>query len=231
MGGQLLLSSKTQHKDELKNEIEYLSNQLKKLDVEIITEQEFTEDKIDEYSPDAIILATGAKPCVPNIPGITESHVFTAWDVLAERVQVGKRVVIVGGGNVGCETAEFLQDRCEEVSILEMLPELALNAEPYSRIYLLERLADQGIKMITQSRVIEIDGRKVVYLDDEGCRQHLETDSVVLAMGAVPENNLALKLKGKVAELLSAGDCISPRLIADAIQDGYNAALSIGYEK
>lgn len=227
LGGQLLLSSKTPHKDELKNEIEYLSNQLKKLDVEIITEQEFTEDKIDEYSPDAIILATGAKPCVPNIPGITESHVFTAWDVLAERVQVGKRVVIVGGGIVGCETAEFLQDRCEEVSILEMLPELALNAEPYSRIYLLERLADQRIKMITQSRVIEIDGRKVVYLDDEGCRQHLETDSVVLAMGAVSENKLALKLKGKVAELLSAGDCISPRLIADAIHEGYNAALSI----
>jgi NADPH-dependent 2,4-dienoyl-CoA reductase/sulfur reductase-like enzyme len=227
LGGQLLLSIKAPHKDELKNELEYLSNQLAKLDVKVITGQEFTEDKVDEFSPDSIIIATGAKPCIPTIPGVTESHVFAAWDVLAERVQVGERVVVVGGGTVGCETAEFLGDKCTEVTILEMLPDLAHDAEPFTRIYLLERLAKQGIRSVTQAKVFEIDGRKVVFFDGEGSRQYLETDSVVLATGAVSENDLAPKLRNKVAEIAIVGDCNAPRIITDAIHEGYNAALGI----
>jgi 2,4-dienoyl-CoA reductase-like NADH-dependent reductase (Old Yellow Enzyme family)/thioredoxin reductase len=227
LGGQLLLSIKAPHKDELKNELEFLSKQLDKLDVKVFLKQAFTEDLVEKFSPDAIILATGAKPCVPNIPGVAGSHVFTAWDVLAERVQVGQRVVVVGGGTVGCETAEFLGGKCDDVTILEMLPELAIDSEPFTRIYLLDRLRSQGIKIITESNVIKVDDHKVIFLDNEGESQYLEVDSVVLATGAVSDNDLALKLKDKVAEFASIGDCVAPRIYGDAIHEAYNAAQRI----
>jgi 2,4-dienoyl-CoA reductase-like NADH-dependent reductase (Old Yellow Enzyme family)/thioredoxin reductase len=227
LGGQLLLSAKAPHKDELRNELKYLSNQLEKLDVEVFTNHEFTEDRIDEFSSDPIIVATGAKPCIPTFPGATRSHVSTAWDVLANRLQVGQNVIVIGGGIVGCETAEFLGERCEKVTILEMLPDLAIDSEPFTRIHLLERLAKQGIKINTQSKVAEVDDHQVIFLDDKGSRQHLEADSVILAVGAVPENELALKLKNRVAELFCIGDCIAPRFITDAIHEGFNTALRI----
>jgi pyruvate/2-oxoglutarate dehydrogenase complex dihydrolipoamide dehydrogenase (E3) component len=227
LGGQLLLATRPPHKDELKNELEYLSNHLEQLNVEVTTGKPFTLDMMSEYSPDAVVVATGAKPCVPPIPGVHGKHVVTAWEVLAEKARVGKRVVVIGGGIVGCETAEFLRERCDEVAIVEMLPELAPDAEPFTRYYLLDRLRKQGIQILTQSTVIEVNADGVVVLNKEGIGQLLETESVVLAMGSVSERELVLSLRDKVAELFTAGDCVAPRLLMDAIHEGFNAALRI----
>jgi len=227
LGGQLLLSTKPPHKDELKNELEYLSNQLEMLDVEVITKQEFTTDMIGEYSSETVIVATGAKPCIPPIPGLKQSHAITAWDVLAEKERVGKRVVIIGGGIVGCETAEFLSKKCEDITIIEALPQLALDSEPSTRTALLDRLVTVGINVILKSPVIELDSNTVYFLDDEDNRQNLETDSVILATGALSEQELVHNLKGKVANVYSVGDCVAPRLLMDAIHEGFNAGMKI----
>jgi NADH dehydrogenase FAD-containing subunit len=108
-----------------------------------------------------------------------------------------------------------------------MLPELAIDSEPFTRIYLLDRLRSQGIKIITEGNVINVDDHKVIFLDNEGKSQYLEADSVVLATGAVSDNDLVLTLKDKVAELASIGDCVAPRIYGDAIHEAYNAAQRI----
>lgn len=227
LGGQLLLSTKAPGKDELKNELDYCTSQLNNSDIEIHTGYDCTADNVKEYDPNSIIMATGARPCVPSIPGIDQSIVHTAWDVLGEKVRVGNRVVIAGGGIVGCETAEFLHEKSEEIVLIELLPELALTAEPFSRIYLLNRLEDQGVETMTGSKIVEIGNDCVIVMDKHGAREQKETDSVVLAMGSIPNNELVMSLMKLVDNLIVVGDCVRPRFMIDAIHEGFNAALSI----
>jgi NADPH-dependent 2,4-dienoyl-CoA reductase/sulfur reductase-like enzyme len=104
LGGQLKLSIKPPHKEELKNISDYLSNQLKKLDVEVNLGKSVTAPMVQQINPDAVILATGARPLIPNIRGVNNKNAVTAWDVLAGKVEVGDEILIAGGGQVGCET-------------------------------------------------------------------------------------------------------------------------------
>lgn len=227
LGGQLLLASWSPYKEEIKNELEYLPYQLKKLGVKIKTGQLFKTDRINKINPDAIIVATGAKPYVPSIPGIGENNVVTAWDVLAGKARVNNDVVIVGGGMVGCETAEFLGLKGKKVLIIEQLAELAINAEPFSRIYLLERLAKLRIKSLTNVNVLEINDSGVTFQGKKSGRKFVGADTVVIAAGSVPERELVIKLGDKVTNLYTVGDCVKPRYIMDAVHEGFHVARSL----
>ncbi|MEM2179159.1 MAG: FAD-dependent oxidoreductase, partial [Candidatus Methanomethylicaceae archaeon] len=108
LGGQLILATIPPHKEEMKSILEYYTQELSKLEIEIKIGRKATLKDIEKISPEIIILATGAKPIIPSIPGIKNKNVITAWDVLLNTTKVGDNVVIIGGGMVGCETAEYL---------------------------------------------------------------------------------------------------------------------------
>ena len=101
--------------------LNYLDIQLKKLNVEIRLNTTITSESLNDLKPDVVVLATGAKPIVPNIQGINNSNVVTYFDVLAGLVKTGTKVVVVGGGSTGCETAEYLHCQGKEVTVVEML--------------------------------------------------------------------------------------------------------------
>jgi len=228
LGGQLLIACLPPMKQELTMAIKYLSTQVKKAGVKVEMGKKVTPSLVRQLKPDVVIVATGGQPLIPkDIPGVNRERVVTAHDALAEKVRTGKRVAILGGGMVGCETAEFLSQRAKNVTIIEMLDDIALDIGIYNRPYLMERLAKWGVKAITKAQVKEITDEGVV-VEKEGRRETISgIDTVVLAMGAKPVNRLAKQLKGKVAEVYVIGDASEPRMVVDAISEGAEIARKI----
>jgi NADPH-dependent 2,4-dienoyl-CoA reductase/sulfur reductase-like enzyme len=226
LGGQLLLAALPPHKWELNNILTFLSAQMTKRGVEVKLRQKLTLELVSNLEPEAVVVATGSKPLRPDIPGIDGDHVAVAREVVAGREEVGEKVVIVGGGQVGCETAELLAEQSKQVTIVEMLPQICSDMGIHSRRILVGRLRQLGVAMETKTRVLEITNTGVeVNRDDE--RRFLEADSVVLAAGAQPNRDLVRELEDKGVQLHLIGDCAEGHSIVDAIADGFRIGREI----
>jgi 2,4-dienoyl-CoA reductase-like NADH-dependent reductase (Old Yellow Enzyme family)/thioredoxin reductase len=226
LGGQFILATKPPHKEELQNLLDYLRFQMGRLNVEVELRKEATPELIDEEEADAVVVATGAVPYIPQIPGIESERVSTAWDVLAGKVDPKGEIVVIGGGEVGCETTEYLAelDRC--VTLVEAVEDLALDMEPLNRYLLLQRLKMKKIRALTGTVLREITDEGVVISSSTGERK-LEAGGVVLALGAVPDNKLTGALKRRVDQLFVVGDCVKPRRSLEAVHEGSWAARQI----
>ncbi len=220
LGGQLTLAAVPPYKEGLEAVTAYLSHQVRKLGVRLETGKEITADIIREIKPDAVVLATGIVPLIPDIVGIDGENVVTAQDILAGKAAFGKRSIVIGGALVGCETAEFLSDRGSQVTIIEVLPEIGANISPMTSSPLLKRLAEKGIVMLAGVQKEEITARGVLIINKEGEKQLIEADTIVLAVGARPNTALLNEVQGMVAEVHLAGDCQKPRDIMGAVADG-----------
>jgi 2,4-dienoyl-CoA reductase-like NADH-dependent reductase (Old Yellow Enzyme family)/thioredoxin reductase len=222
MGGQLLYAAKPTGKDKLLWVRDYGETQIKKLKVKVALKTEVTSELVMKEKPDAVILATGAEPLIPDIPGIKGKNVVKAIDVLSGKVEVkNKKVVVAGGGLIGTEVGEYLMERGNKVTIVEMLPTIAADMEPLNRQGLLEALEGKDIVMLTRKEIQEITEKGVVVKDKKsGAKEVIDGDIVVVALGSKPFNPLEEKLKGNVAELYTVGDCNEPRRVEQAIYEG-----------
>jgi len=220
LGGHLLVASAAPYKEEIEDLIIHLVRQVEKEGVRVRTGEEVTAKTIEEEKPEAVVVATGATPIIPAIPGAKGSNMVTATEILAGEKEVAERVVIVGGGMVGCETAEFLVRKGKKVTIVEMLRRIATDLTPSYRWVVLQRLRDAGVRMETKATVREIT-KEGVWVDREGQSELIEGDTVVLAVGLQPSRQLAERLEGKVKELYFIGDCVEARLIGEALEEGF----------
>ena len=177
--------------------------------------------------PDVVIVATGATPLIPKIKGIERASVVTAWNLLADQEPRGKNVVVIGGGLVGCDVADFLVEKGNNVTIVEMLDDIAIEMEPWSRVYFFERIVKNRIEVITGATVHEVTDKGVVITGKSHERELLESDIVVLAAGAIANRNLTNGLKGIVSELHVIGDARKPRKAIDAIREGSHIGREI----
>jgi NADPH-dependent 2,4-dienoyl-CoA reductase/sulfur reductase-like enzyme len=227
LGGQLVQAAIPPHKDRIAPLVEYLKTQLEKLGVRVELNKEATAALIEEFAPEVVILATGVKPLVPEIPGLDKAHVVQAGDVLEGRVAVGNKVVVIGGELVGCETAEFLAERGKQVTVMRRGPEMALGVGPSLRAFFLNRLTQKGVTLLPGVSYHEVTASGVVVTTKEGARKTIEADTIVLAAGALPDQRLYQEIKGKVAEVHCVGDCLKPRTIRDAIAEGFGVGLAI----
>ena len=223
LGGKLLVASLPPHKDEIPYYTRYLVRQLEKSGAEVRFNTEATAQSIVDAKPDAVVVATGGAPIIPNIPGVGGDNVVTAEDVLTGRKEVGDRVIIVGGGLIGCETADFLSERGKQVTILEMLHRIGNDIGPTTRWTVIQRLRAAQVRMETGARVVDITERGTM-VDRDGATELIEGDSVVLAVGMQSENRLAKELEGKVPELHVVGDAAEPRRIVNAVYEGFRIA-------
>ena len=176
--------------------------------------------------PDAVIVATGASPFIPDIPGVDGPNVATALDVLKGEKEVGENVIIIGGGTVGCETAEFLAAKGKKITILEMLERIGIDIGPSDRFVIMMRLRKANIRMETKAKAVGITS-KGVKVSRDGVEEFFAGDNVVLAVGMKSDKELALELEGKVPALYSIGDCVEPRQIGEAIKAGYRVARDL----
>jgi NADPH-dependent 2,4-dienoyl-CoA reductase/sulfur reductase-like enzyme len=228
LGGQFWIGALPPDKQDLTKGIKWLSAQARKAGVKIELGREVTPALVEELKPDVVIVATGGVPLIPaDIPGIDRPNVVTAHDVLTEKVRCGPKVVVLGGNAVGCEVADWLGLYRKDVTIIEMVDDVALDLNLFSRAFLLERLAKWGVNLLTGARVKEITDAGVVVVRNGQEETIGGADSIVLALGVKSVNELAEQLKGKVAEIHVIGDAKEPRKAWDAIQEGALVAREI----
>lgn len=227
LGGQLLPASVPKFKKPIKDLLEYLEAQAAKVGVKIELGKEATAELVRELKPDVVILATGAAHLIPGIPGIDGPKVATACQILLGEKEAGKKVVVIGGGEVGSEIAWFLAEQGRKVAILEMMYGVAVDMNLFSRFYLLDRLAELGVEVLANMTAKEVTDKGVVAVDMNGNKQVVEADTVVVAAGFRSNNELEERLRGEVAELYSVGGCVEPGKIWGAIHSGSRVARQI----
>lgn len=227
LGGQLLIASIPPHKEEIGDLTEFLSRELARLKVKVVLGTAVTEDTVKREKPDAIVLAAGAKPIIPNIKGIEQKHVSTAHDILTGKVSAGSKTVIVGGGSVGCEVAEYIAAQGKEVFVLEMLKDVATDTGPLVKALQMKRIEEANINILTSSKVTEILAEAVAY-EKEGKKEKIGgIDTIVLAVGAKSETEMLEALDKMGIPYINTGDCVEPRKIWDAIHEGFRAAYDL----
>ena len=226
LGGQLILAAKPPFKETLETLRKYLVRQMAKHKVDVRLGQKFTLQMVEKLKPDAVILASGVKPFVPQIKGIDSKKVVQADDVLMGS-ETGERVAIIGGELVGCETAMLLIDKGKKVTIMRRGPKMATKVHEFIREPMLSRLKFKGAVMLTGVDYKEITDAGVVVQTADGERELVEADTVVLAAGSTPNTELAADLKRAVKRLVFVGDCVEPRTIMEAVEEGFKAGAAV----
>jgi len=220
LGGQWVLAATPPHKEDHRKFLNNLCWQLEKLGMDINLGKKVTAATVEELQPDAVIVATGAMPLVPPIAGVKRKGVITAWDVLRKHT-VGQRVLVVGGGMTGLETAEFLAQQGKEVVVVEQLKRVGADMGGTVRWHLMNRLKGQKVELITSTQVKEIGPEGAVTVLRNGREETLRRfDATVLACGAKPRNEVAAQIESKVKELYIIGDAAKARKGLDAIREG-----------
>jgi 2-enoate reductase len=227
LGGNLMPASAPEFKQDYRSLLTYLATQIKKLGVTIEMGKEASPEMILRAKPDVVFLATGAKPIIPDIPGVGKERVVTASDLLVAQKPVGGTVVIVGGGLTGCETALYLAQKGKKVTMVEVLDKLANGMFNRDRVYLLKLMAEAKVKTLTNTIVLEVTDQGVTVVDRMGKRSTLAADTVVLAAGLKSNENYSEALKGKVAQVFAIGDCVESRKLMDAIWEGFRVARMV----
>jgi 2,4-dienoyl-CoA reductase (NADPH2) len=227
--------------------IRYLKIQITRLGINVRLGEEFTPVSNEIMKPDAVILALGGIADSLKIPGMNGRNVLTSQQLylrakfflrlLGPKVMgrltrfwlpVGKRVVIIGGSIHGCEVAEFLVKRNRIVTIAESTEQVGTGILeiPYRRA-LLKWFAQKGVRILTQVQYKEITDRGLVVIKPDGSEQTNEADTILVAIPPNPNTRLFQTLEGKVPEVYSIGDGKQPRLIKDAMNDGFQIGRNI----
>ena len=225
LGGQVVYAARGPHKIGLNNLIKYLSVQLKLTGVKVRFGQDVTAAMVQAEKPDTVILAAGASPVIPPIPGMDDKSVVTANDVLVGKAAAGQNVVVIGGGRVGLETAEVLARKGRNVTLVEMLKRLGNDMGFSFLLPAISALKHAGVKIMVSTKAVELRNGMLV-LDKEGEKIEVRADSVILAVGSRSDNQLSAQIKDGV-DLHVIGDCSKPRNILESIAEGARIAREI----
>ncbi len=225
LGGQFKSAAYPPFKGELAAFTAWQIAELKKAtNVTIKMESELTPEVVKAEKPDVVIVATGATPIVPPIPGIHRPNVFTAEDVLLGKVATGNSCFIAGGGSVGVETAAHLALQAKQVTVADMLPRLASDEEADIWRALLDVLNQHGVKQLTGTKVVEITETGVL-LEKYGTTTLYPCDTIVLALGVRKNDVLVDMLRDLVQKIVVVGDAVGTGRLLEATRSGFVAGL------
>jgi len=225
LGGQLNIAALPPFKGDIFAWTDYLVSQLEKAGVLVKLNREATAELIAEKNPDAVVIATGGVPAMPDIPGIDRPNVVTAQDVLSGKAKAGQQVVIIGGGMVGCETGHYLAERGKTVTIVEILKRMASDMLLMNRRRLMDGLRSKKVSLLTGATCEEIREDSIRVATAEGEKKTIQAETVIIAVGYEANKQLDKALEGKVAEIYCIGDAAQPRRILEAVEEGYRTGL------
>jgi 2,4-dienoyl-CoA reductase-like NADH-dependent reductase (Old Yellow Enzyme family)/thioredoxin reductase len=226
LGGQWRLASAGPCKHEFMEAAYYRVKQINRLGVETKIGRALTPETIKEKKPDVVVVATGAQSMKLPVEGGALSAI-SAWEVLGGKAQVGDRVLVVGGGSVGLETADFLAEQGKSVTIVEMTDHVGADVFSSVRWHLMPRLATLKVQILRSTKVERVDRDGIVVTKDGSQETLREFDTVVFAVGSRSENSLAESIQGLVAEVYVIGDAVSPCNGLHAISEGYEVGRRI----
>ncbi|MHC1591455.1 MAG: oxidoreductase, partial [Candidatus Helarchaeales archaeon] len=261
LGGDLRYAGLPPGRSEFLEFIGWYERILPRIGVKVHLNTPIDAETIAEMGADAVIIATGTVPIELKIPGMKKNdpRIVHAYDILARKKYAGKKVVVIGGAGVGCETALFLAEegslnndqamflmqwkalspeealqmslKSRDITVIEMLKSLGGGIGPTTRWTILKDLAVRGVKMIPQTKAIEITEKPFgVLVDKQGKQEFLEADTIVLAVGVKSNDKLFEELKNllpKETFLKKVGDAKKPRTALEATAEGFKAALKI----
>jgi pyruvate/2-oxoglutarate dehydrogenase complex dihydrolipoamide dehydrogenase (E3) component len=196
------------------------------LAIRVLLNTKVTPELVALESPDVVIAAVGADPIVPQIPGVDKKSVILAADAYCEERAIGDKVAVVGGGLVGCEIGLHLAQRGREVTILEMLDDVALEANIMHRRALMLEL-EKSVKIRTRMKCIEITDEGVIAVDQNGEQVAFACDTVVVAVGYKSRSDVVDALIDTAPEFKAIGDCVKPKSLLQAVRTGYDAAMAV----
>jgi 2-enoate reductase len=223
LGGNLRAAGAPPFKSNTKNYLEYLEKQIQKNGVTVRLHKEASAENVTGLNPDVVILASGAKPLIPPIPGIEESSVIEATELLTHGTAVGQKVIVLGGGLVGCETAIMLEQQGKDVTIVEMLEGILVTAKnsPNNDAWLKDTIGGSGIVVKTGTKLTKVEIETVTVESKNGTEQ-LPYDTLVLAVGFTADQSLEDAVAAKIDKVFVIGDQNKPGKIIDAVHQGYN---------
>ncbi len=230
VGEQFHAATVPDRKEILLNIPRFYKAQFEKLEnVTVHLNCEVTATDIEKLNADTVVLATGALPVVPGIPGVKDNDkVITAVDLLNGKVTAKGKVLVAGGGQVGVETAHTLRNQGFEVGVIEMQSSICADGELMTNFTLLPMIAESGIETYVSHKILKVNEKTITVLDMvKNEEKELEYDTFILALGMRPVNELKSALEGKVPQVLTIGSAAAPGNIKGSVEAGFNAALRI----
>lgn len=227
LGGLLFFTDSDAYKEDLKEFKDLLIRRVNERDIKVEFNKEFKAEDVNAYKADAVILAIGSSPLVPAIKGI--ENAMKALDVYnTDITKIGKKVVMIGGGLVGCEVGLHLAKNGKDVTIIEMCDKVAPDSYPMHRIALVNEM-DKLLKYDTNTRCIEITPNSVKAIDGSEKEKIYEADQVIFALGMKAHRDETEKLHAslKGVEVFEIGDCVKASKVFEACRHAYVAALSL----
>lgn len=231
LGGMLITGSQLPFKKDLKGYLEWLVVQTEKSGATIRYNVDVTPEIVNQEKPDVLIIAVGAVPLIPDIPGVDRPNVCWAGDVGAGKAEVGETVIVVGAGLTGVETALHLVQEGKKVTIIEMMgPDAVVKDELLiSKNYLLAQLSELKIPVITHTKVEAVTDTGVRTINNTFKTKFFSADTVLFATGMKARKDKVNELRRLVpeTEVSVIGDCYEPRRLMNATHDGFNAMVDI----
>jgi len=227
LGGQLNAAALPPFKGDIFPWIDYLVSQAEKAGVEAKLNTDAIAEIVTKGNPDAVVIATGGTPAMPDISGIDKPNVVTAQDVLSGKARAGQHVVIIGGGMIGCETGHHLAEQGKTVTIIEILKRMASDMLFMTRRRLMDGLRSKKVTLLTSATCEEIREGSVRVTTAEGKRETIPADTVIIAVGYKANDRLYKALEGKVSEIYCIGNSAEPRRILEATSEGYRTGLAL----
>lgn len=228
LGGQLNIACVPPRKEEMRRATQDLIHAICNAGVHLCMGQTRTAEQLKEAGFEAVINAVGAHSAAPRIPGIDGVNVADAWKVLAGEQQVYGTVAVIGGGMVGCETAEYLAARGCKVSVIEMMDKIAAGESTTILPTLLENYKTYGVEQYPSHKVKEFRMDAVVCENKDGAEVTIPCDHIVLAMGARSNEFDAAALEAANIPVYAIGDAAGKAAdISNAIRTGYDTACQL----
>jgi 2,4-dienoyl-CoA reductase-like NADH-dependent reductase (Old Yellow Enzyme family)/thioredoxin reductase len=225
LGGALKYAADVSFKQDLDRFKEYQIRKVGSLAIRVLLNTEVTPELVALEGPDVVIAAVGAEPMVPHIPGVDKKSVILAADAYCERREIG-RVAVIGGGLVGCEIGLHLAQQGKDVAIIEMLDDVALEANIMHRRALMIEL-EKSVKIKTCMKCTEITDEGMIAVDQNGECVAFACDTVVVAVGSKSRSDVVDALADTAPEFIAVGDCVKPKNVLQAVRMGYDAAMAV----
>ncbi len=227
LGGNFSVASLPDGKEDLKRLLTYWENALKKSSVKVLLNAEASAERIGGENPEVVVVATGAFPFHPDIPGIDDERVIQAVDVLSKGLKTGQRVLVAGGGEVGLEVADHLARQGKEVIVIEMLGEVGSDVPKNTKPVLLERLGEGGVDLRTNTTLRRIEEGSV-FVEKNGQEGTIEgIDNVILALGFTSDQEIVRDLQPIFKEVHVIGDAREVRQAVSAVREGFELACTL----
>ena len=229
LGGALRIAASPSFKADMKRYLDWLIKKTQQAPVEIKLSTEATAASLKAAKPDVLIVAVGAEPIIPDIPGAKKPNVVIANDVDTGKAKTGETVVVAGAGLTGCETALHVVQQGKKVTVIDIISELeiAKDATLLNKLCLMELLHQHGVEFKTGVKLEAITDKGAIVIDKNWNRSEIPADTVVLAMGVKSRYETVKALQGLAREVYVVGDCSSPRNLMAAIHDAFNIAAEI----